>query len=414
MTPLQRLQLRQSEVREKINGILNLETRSDEQRAELKTLTAEAQGLEVEVRAALVAEPEPQTTETRTEVDAEEREIRSLEKRSLLANYVRKVIEGQPFDGVEAEYSAACGVAGMVPERLWKREEAPKNLETRAVTPGPSTVGTTQAAIVPAIFDRSVSAWLGIDMPSAGTGDAAYPVLSTSVTAGPKAKGATAAETPGAFTVGTAEPRRVTGSFKFQLEDAARLAGMETALRMNLSSVLSDAVDNQALNGSGSGDGTVNGLFNILKDPAAPATGAETWKRFNDAFASHIDGLFATDAMGVRGLMGLETYRLMATLFRENESNESVAAYLSRVFGGVRASRRIAAPASNIQQAVIRRSNPAGDRVAVMPVWSGLRLIRDEITGAAEGEVKLTAVALVGDVVLLRPDAFVQDSFRVA
>ena len=33
--------------------------------------------------------------------------------------------------------------------------------------------------------------------------------------------------------------------------------------------------------------------------------------------------------------------------------------------GGVRVSGRIAAPASNIQQAIVRRDNPVGDTVAV-------------------------------------------------
>ena len=34
-------------------------------------------------------------------------------------------------------------------------------------------------------------------------------------------------------------------------------------------------------------------------------------------------------------------------------------------------------------------------RAAVAPVWEGIRLIRDEITGAAKGEVALTAISLV-------------------
>ena len=80
----------------------------------------------------------------------------------------------------------------------------------------------------------------------------------------------------------------------------------------------------------------------------------------------------------------------------------------------MRATRRIADPAANIQQAIIRRTNPAGNRVAVAPVWSGLELIRDPYTVAGKGEIVITAIMLVGGVVMLRKDAFVQDSFRVA
>ena len=50
MTILQKLQLRQSEVREKLNTLLGLETRTEEQDAELVTLTAEGQKIEPELR----------------------------------------------------------------------------------------------------------------------------------------------------------------------------------------------------------------------------------------------------------------------------------------------------------------------------------------------------------------------------
>ena len=89
-------------------------------------------------------------------------------------------------------------------------------------------------------------------------------------------------------------------------------------------------------------------------------------------------------------------------------------AFLTTRTGGVRTSRRIGAAVSNIQQAIVRRDNPGGDRVAVMPVWEGLELIRDPYTSAGKGEVVVTGVMLVGDVVLLREDAFVQDSYRLA
>ena len=82
--------------------------------------------------------------------------------------------------------------------------------------------------------------------------------------------------------------------------------------------------------------------------------------------------------------------------------------------GGLRVSQRIADPASNIQQAIVRRANPLNDAVAVMPVWAGgLQLIRDPYSGAAKGETVVSGVMLVGDVVVLRSGAFVQDSFRL-
>ena len=194
------------------------------------------------------------------------------------------------------------------------------DVEARAITPSPGTSDQTLAPIVPAIFQRSAASWLGIDMPAVANGDAGYVVLGTSVTGGPKAKSAAADESAGAFVVTTAQPRRITGSFKFTAEDAARLAGMEAALQMNLSSVLSDALDNQAINGSGSGDGTLNGLLNRLSDPSAPATGQETFQRYVVALGSNVDGTFSVDLGGVRMLVGAATYRHMVGVFRAPES----------------------------------------------------------------------------------------------
>ena len=305
------------------------------------------------------------------------------------------------------------GVRGSVPLELFEVRRS-ESTEKRAVTPAPATTDENLAPIVPAIFDRSAAAWLGIEMPMVGTGDAGYPVLSTSVTGGAVAKSAQAVETAGAFTVTMAQPRRISGAFKFTVEDAARLSGMEGALRANIASVLSDELDKQAINGSGTGDGTVNGLLNILTDPAAPAANAESFARYVAAAASHVDGLFAVDLGGVRQLVGVQTYGHMAGAFRANEDSTTAEGWLMDRTGGVRTTRRIAAPASNIQQAIIRRSNPAGDRVAVMPVWQGLQLIRDPYTDARKGEITVTGLMLVGDVIVLRSGAFVQDSYRLA
>ena len=414
MTKIQKIQLRQSEVRQKLNELLGVEDRTAEQSTEMETLTGDAQRLEVEYRAAVVAEPPADsTTETGTETgDAETRERAEIRSRASLASYLDAAIRGRSVDGAEAELAASCDCAGSVPLAMFEsRERTP---ETRDVTPAPSTVGTTLSTITPAIFQRSAAAWLGIEMPSVGSGDAGYPILNTSLTGGPKAKSAAADETVGAFTVKTAQPRRITGSFRFTREDAARLDGMESALRENLSSVLSDAADDQAVNGSGTADGTLNGLIAILADPAAPAAAAETFGRYVSAMLSHVDGTHAVDRTGVRALVGAATYRQMGGAFRSAETDLAALDYLAERFGGVRLSNRIPAAASNVQQAIIRRSNPAGDRVAVMPVWEGLQLIRDEVTGAKKGEIVVTGLMLVGDVIVLRPGAFIQDSFRVA
>ncbi len=413
MTNAQKLAVRLSEVREKLNQLSGKDELSAAEESEMRTLSGEYPALEARHRAALISESaeEAAAGKDTDPGDGEDGERRELRSRSRLSRYMTAALDGVPVDGAEAELSAASGCPGSVPLELFEHRRDP---EQRAVTPAPSTTDETLAAIVPAIFDRSAAAWLGIEMPTVQTGDAGFPVLSTSLTGGPKAKSTAAAEDAGAFTVTMSQPRRVTGSFRFTVEDAARLSGMEEALRMNIASVLSDELDNQAINGSGTGDGTINGLLNILTDPAVPAANAEDFARYVAAASSHVDGLFAVDLGGVRQLVGPHTYRHAAGVFRANEDSMTAEGWLMDRTGGLRTSRRIADPASNIQQAIVRRANPMNDRVAVMPTWQGMQLIRDPYSSAAKGEVVVTGIMLVGDVILLRPEAFVQDSYRLA
>ena len=416
MTNAQKLALRLSEIRQKLNELSGKDELTEAEETDLRSLSTEYPKLEQRHRAALIAESVEEAEALDGEDgDGEDHERRELRSRSRLARYVSKALDGLPVDGAEAELSAAAGCPGAVPLELFEVRRSDTGApERRAVTPAPGTTDENLAGIVPAIFDRSAASWLGIEMPTVPVGDAGYPVLSTSLTGGVVAKSAEADEAVGGFTVKMAQPRRISGAFRFTVEDAARLSGMEEALRANIASVLSDALDNQAINGSGTGDGTLNGLLNILTDPTAPAANAETFARYISAAASHVDGLFAVDLGGVRQLVGVQTYGHMAASFRANEDATTSEAWLMQRTGGVRTSRRIAAPASNIQQAIVRRANPMGDRVAVIPVWQGLTLIRDPYTGARKGEVALTALLLASDVIVLRGGAFVQGAYRLA
>ena len=423
-TILQKLTIKASEQRQRLNEISGLEgdALTDEIRAEAAALTDEYRDTETKLRAAVAADGDGSEVRATVE-DSEQRERRELRGRVTLADYMGAAVtqgDAGAAVGAAAEYSAAMGCAGLVPITMLGQTAEDRAAavadEHRAITPAPgdANVPHAHAPIVPALFDRSVAGFLGIEMPTVGTGIASYPVLSTSLTGGMKAEDADAAETAGAYTVTDADPRRLTGSFRIRKEDTAKLPNLEDSLRENLSMVLSDAFDKQAVEGDGTAP-NLNGILQQLTDPSVPATGAETFDRYLAALASHIDGLFAVDEMGIRGLVGPETYRHMAASLRAgNAADQTFSQYWRSHGGGIRATRRIADAASNIQQAIIRRSNPAGDRVAVAPVWMGLELIRDIYSDAPKGQIVVTGCVLVGGVVLLRKAAFVQDSFRLA
>ena len=78
--------------------------------------------------------------------------------------------------------------------------------------------------------------------------------------------------------------------------------------------------------------------------------------------------------------------------------------------GGLQVSGNIPDAAATIQHGIIRRGSA---RAAVCPIWEGVRMIRDEITSAASGQVHVTALALFS-FGFVRTAEFGIRSFKVA
>ena len=287
MTKAQELQVRQSEVRQKLNELLGVETRTAEQQTELETLTAEAQKLEPELRAALAAEPDPEVRTTATD-DPETRERLELRSKATFGGFLAAALAGRIASGAEAEYGAAFGARpGDVPMDLWEGDRpAP---ETRAATPAPATgTGVTVAPVQPFVFAPSIAPRLGIDMPSVGSGGYWEMSITTALPAAPKnnfeADGHPGRDTP-----------RVRRQRRQGAGRIVRIGALEAALRSNVSMALSDEYDRQCINGDGTAP-NVEGLIDQLTDPTNP-TAVATFAAFLSAAADQIDGLweYATD-----------------------------------------------------------------------------------------------------------------------
>ena len=80
MTAVQTIQIRLSECRQRLNTLLQVETRSAEEQTEMETLTTEVGAKEPELRAAIASEPDPQ--EVVTTGDPEARELAQLTERA--------------------------------------------------------------------------------------------------------------------------------------------------------------------------------------------------------------------------------------------------------------------------------------------------------------------------------------------
>ena len=381
MTILQTLQIRQSEIRESINSLLGNDSRSETEQGELEKLTAEGQKIEPQIRAAIVASPDPEETQTVETEDAEARQRRELSDQSDLGRIYAAVIEHRAIDGRENEMQAEFGLASnQVPLSMLRGEEH------RAVTPAPGNVGQNQAPILPYVFPQSVAAFLGVSMPTVGVGEAVFPVLTKKLDVRTPAEAGSATETTGSFAAEVLSPARLQAAFFYSREDRARFAGMDESLRQNLSAGLSDGLDAQVVAGD---EGLLEGT-NLANHNVSTGT---TYALYRSQLGyGRVDGRYAGGVGDIRLVMGAATYGHAAGEFRSaNAGDRAALEDLMSVTGGVRVSAHVPAVASN-KQNVIVRLGMSGDMV--VPIWEGISLIPDEITGAKKGEISITAVML--------------------
>ena len=217
-------------------------------------------------------------------------------------------------------------------------------------------------------------------------------------------------------------PKRISARLSIQIEDVAAVgqASFESILRENLSLVLSDELDKQAINGDGQAP-NLSGIFQRLTDPTAPTAVAD-FDAYASAHAGGVDGLWANTIKDVGIVVGPSTYTLASRTFQTaaNYKGEmSAAAYAMMNTGGLWTNKRMPDAASNVQQAILYRKGRsmmgvAGSiRTAVCPHWNEVS-IDDIYSDSASGTRHFTMHVLLGDVILVQPDAYAQISFQLA
>ena len=355
----QKLTIRSSEIRARLNELSAIDTLTAENRTELDALTNEYRDTETKLRAALISEGDAEKRALATEPDAERRERLELRGKASLTAYLRAALAGRRVDGAELELQSAAKIGDGIPLELW--DTAPAAVEKRqtdAPTVAPGTVGINLDMIRPAVFSQSVLPRLGVEMPRVESGTYASATISTSLTSASKAAGARQDATAAAFTVSSVTPKRISARLAIRIEDiAAAGTNLESALRENLSLVLSDQLDRQGLNGAGSGS-DLNGIFQALTDPTVTPTDIATFDAFASVHAGGIDGLWALTLRDVAVVCGPATYALGARTFQSatNYKGEmSAASYAMNQTGGFWTNSRMPDAVSTVQQAILYR-----------------------------------------------------------
>lgn len=400
------LQIRLSEARQRLNEIANLDAPlTDEQREEARKLSADMADVEEKYRAAVTAEA--------VESDAQAREHNTLRDGLSLRNYLEAARTGNPLQGREAEFNTEHGLgANQAPwEAIAPRERA--DVVSPGLASGDEPVSV--APIVDRVFAPSVAGFLGVRMPSVGIGEQAFPVVTGGTSAELVAADAAKESTAWTLSVESVKPTRLQARYTWRREDTALTAGLEEALRRDLSNTMSDVLDTQILTGNGTAPNfagflatEANGGLKDAADAFAP-TGVIDYAKTAALLASCVDGKYATGMGSIRMLIGTATLAKLASTFQTGTA-DSAATFLQREGGGLRVSAKVPAVASHKQGAIAIRGT-RDDFVA--PVWQGVTLIRDEVSDATKGHVHVTALSLVG-FVRPRDDSAQRLSFTVS
>ena len=404
MKKSQTLSLELSEKRQKINDLLGKETMTDEERAELETLTKRVQEAETEYRAAVVAEA-GEEAEARGQFnngDGESAEVRALLDRVTLTDYMGPARAGNGIQGAAAELNAALevplvGTEGG-PAVPWELLLTP---ELRAFTDTAANDGPEmQRPILQRLFGPGVMDTLGVRIDSVPVGRTEWPLITGGVAPAQVVEGtAAAAAVTAAFSYANLKAKRLTGVYEYTHEAAASVPDLEQALRRDLADSIKSAMSDAIINGAAvdpndaATNANVEGFISALTqaDDSAVADAA----RYGRLHAEAVDGIHAGMEKEVMGLIGTAAYRHSAGVYIAG-SGESGSEMLSRRSGGCMASSYIPAPVSDIQSAILHAAGPnggamRGDSVAAM--WPTLEIVRDIYSKASQGVV-LTWVAL--------------------
>lgn len=396
------IQMRMSELRQKINNLDSGDGETEYRYEEADALTKEYNALESKYRVALIKESAEIEATPTGDLDSEMRESRSMELQLETRAYIGALLTDSALTGKEAEYNASLGIlgggGGMVNMPWAALLSSEARAEHRAATTAPSDSAMQVRSILGRIFARSSAAFLGVSMPIVSVGDANFPIISASSGVSPAnaAAGAVVDETAAVINSNVLEPRRLGASYRLRLEDINRLAMMEDALRLDLVSAFEEARDGAIFNGDGQAP-NVSGLLDVTGDEAkltAPddPSAVATFADYASARAKLTDGRYANSAADVALVIGVDTNAHAAGIF---QSGSGVAA-LDRLAARVSAHIPAKDSTSSIQLAVASRAMGR----AVAPTWPAISLVVDRITNANKGEVLITGNSLWNFVVL--------------
>ena len=421
---LRELRERQSRERQRMAELATAESLTDETRAELDGIERGTPDLERQLRAAQVAVDDEDAEQRaagasahQPEGDAEDRERAALRGKVRMGAYLSAAIEQRAADGAEAEYNAAIGIAAnrFALELLMPPERRAARTEDRATTAVDTQ--TMPRMWLDRLFAGSASQAVGISMESVPVGKSSHPVTTAGAAAAQRGKSEAAADA--VWTIGVTEmtPKRNAVRLIFNIEDTARIPGLESGLTRDLRMALAEGIDRAIFLGDDGATGTdadITGLVDAAGLTEKTITQANKVKGSNvlQLFAELIDGKAAMTPGDLKAVFSEGANTLWAhTLANTGASvDTTISEFLRRWgLGWVTRGEIETATAADDFGAFIGLGRGL-DGAGVAAVWEAGELIRDPYSGAAKGEVALT-LCYLWDFALPRASNFARVKF---
>ena len=440
MTNKQKIEIRLSEVRSRLNEISAIEgdVFTEEIRNEASALQAEYGDLELRHRSSIVAEGEDEARMQGAfnEGDGESAEIRQLMGAVSIGDYLTPASAGSGIEGRARELNAALKVEAVgksggvaIP---WAVLAGPtpapeaRQAERRAFTDtGDYAGGVAARPILQRLFGPGILDALGVRIDSVPSGRTEWPLLATGVAPDQAVEGAAAAGAVAAtFTTETLKPKRLTGRYEFTWEQSAQVPDLEISLKRDLGDAVKAKMSDLALNGDEATNAQEpSGFYEKITAPTVPSAVA-TFEDFAGSHALAVDGIHAQNEMEVSSVIGVASYQLAAKTFRTGAGSDEAAseALKRRSMMCVASSYVPAAPTTgareNVQDNIYHASGSNGGGAdmrgdSIAAVWPTLEVIRDIYSKASQGVI-LTWITLWDLEAAFRADAYKRVSFKVA
>ena len=410
MLKSQTIMLEQSKRRERLAELQKADELSDDGRNEMRSITDQYAGAEVELRAALVLEDAERAKIS--EPDKSETDFGRECRAFSLASAVGALSDGRPMTGREAEVSAELeqrhgeGVKGArVP---WKAMIERRSLETRADAVTDSAPGTSaELASRPTMqalqrfFEASAAQRFGVSVMQVA-GAPRFPEITdgTGLAWVAEGQGADA----GTITTIAKEPtmRTATGRYLVTRQAVRQNMALESILRRDLSEVQREGLDRAVFQGSGA-DNQPSGFETVLTGArTADLADKATFSDFLLRAVEVMESAKLADPGQVRVAMApIVMATLMDSILAGTAVSEwdRVKAALPSLTVSSQVSARGARDATDKGASTVYFG--AGQGNAFVTAWGSPELVVDPYSESKTGRIALTMFAFV-DVLIQR------------